>query len=96
MTKVYANTSGERRQELGKQLEAIADRICDFQERLEAGMNTLSASKYCQLLAEYYSECKRYNLIDRELEILEEPKKAKKYKEMQQRQNRENREKINY
>ncbi len=96
MTRVHTTTNSERRQELEKQLETIGDRICDYQERLEAGINTLSASKYCQLLAEYYSECNRYNLIDQELEVLEEPKKAKKYKEMQQRQNRENREKINY
>ena len=51
MTKVYANTGNEHRQEVALLLEASADRICDYLDRLHAGTGTLSPAEYDRLLA---------------------------------------------
>lgn len=88
--------TSDRRQELAGQLEASAARIREYESRLDSDTGTLSASEYCQLLAEYYTECQRYNQRLRELEALETPKKAPENKEKRRKLNRERREKINY
>ena len=86
----------DHRQELVSQLEASEGRIryCEYQ--LDAGAGTLSAARYDQILAECNSELKRYNQIEQELEVLENPRKSPKYKEMQRRYNKQQRENINY
>lgn len=96
MTKVYANTNSERRQELSKRLEAIADRICDLQECLMDGIDNLKPIEYDRLLDEYRAELIRYDRLDQEMIGLEEPKKSAKYKEQTRVRNHQQREKINY
>ncbi len=86
----------DRRQELASQLEASADRICDLQERLMDGTDKLKPAEYDRLLDAYRAELVRYDRLDRELEVLETPKKALENKEKRRKLNRENREKINY
>ena len=86
----------DRRQELASQLEASADRICDLQERLMDGTDKLKPAEYDRLLDAYRAELVRYDRLDRELEVLETPKKARENKEKRRKLNRENREKINY
>ncbi len=86
----------DRRQELASQLEASADRICDFQERLMDGTDKLKPAEYDRLLDAYRAELVRYDRLDRELEVLETPKKALENKEKRCKLNRERREKINY
>ena len=84
----------DRRQELASQLEASADRICDLQERLMDGTDKLKPAEYDRLLDAYRAEQIRYDRLDRELEVLETPKKENK--EKRRKLNRERREKINY
>lgn len=86
----------DRRQELASQLEASADRICDLQERLMDGTDKLKPAEYDRLLDAYRAELVRYDRLDRELEVLETPKKALENKEKRRKLNRERREKINY
>lgn len=86
----------DRRQELAGQLEASADRICDLQERLMDGTDKLKPAEYDRLLDAYRAELVRYDRLDRELEVLETPKKALENKEKRRKLNRERREKINY
>lgn len=56
MTKVYANTGNEHRQEVALLLEASADRICDYLDRLHAGTGTLKPAEYDRLLDAYRAE----------------------------------------
>lgn len=88
--------NAEYRSKLAQQLEASADRICEYQDRLMNGIGTLPPAEYDRLLDDYHAELVRYDRIDHELEALETPKKAPRNKELQRRQNRENRERIKY
>ena len=56
---------------LSAELEASADRICDYQDRLMAGITALKPIEYDRLLDEYRAELVRYDNIDRELRQLE-------------------------
>ncbi len=95
MTKVYANTGNEHRQEVALLLEASADRICDYLDRLHAGTGTLSPAEYDRLLDAYRAEVVRYDRLDRELAVLESPKRYVN-KDLQRKRNEERRAKINY
>lgn len=95
MTKVYANNSSEHRQEVALLLEASADRICDYQERLLSGLDTLRPAEYDRLLDAYHAELIRYDRLDQELAVLETPKKHIS-KELQRKRNEERRAKIIY
>ena len=95
MTKVYANTGNEHRQEVALLLEASADRICDYLDRLHAGTGTLSPAEYDRLLDAYRAEVIRYDRLDRELAVLESPIRYVN-KDLQRKRNEERRAKINY
>ena len=95
MTKVYANTGNEHRQEVALLLEASADRICDYLDRLQAGTGTLKPAEYDRLLDAYRAEMIRYDRLDQELAVLEMPKKHIS-KELQRKRNEERRAKIIY
>lgn len=95
MTKVYANTGNEHRQEVALLLEASADRICDYLDRLHAGTGTLKPAEYDRLLDAYRAEMIRYDRLDQELAVLEIPKKHIS-KELQRKRNEERRAMIIY
>lgn len=80
---------------LARQLEASDDRICDYLDRLHAGTTTLSPAEYDRLLDAYRAEVVRYDRLDRELAVLESPKRYVN-KDLQRKRNEERRAKINY
>lgn len=80
---------------LAGQLEASDDRICKYLDRLRAGTGTLSPAEYDRLLDAYRAEVVRYDRLDRELAVLEMPKKHIS-KELQRKRNEERRAKIIY
>ena len=84
-----------RRQELANQLEASADRICDLQEYLMDGTDKLKPAEYDRLLDAYRAEVVRYDRLDRELAVLESPKRYVN-KDLQRKRNEERRAKIIY
>lgn len=83
------------RARLAARLEAIADRICDLQDRLLSELHTLKPIEYDRLLDAYRAEQIRYDRLDRELAELEGPRSPVS-KELQRKRNQENRAKINY
>lgn len=83
------------RARLAARLEASADRICDYLDRLHAGTGTLSPAEYDRLLDEYRAEMVRYDRLDRELAVLESPKRYVN-KDLQRKRNEERRAKIKY
>lgn len=95
MTKVYVNIGNEHRQEVALLLEASADRICDYLDRLHAGIGTLKPAEYDRLLDAYRAEMIRYDRLDQELAVLESPKRYVN-KDLQRKRNEERRAKINY
>lgn len=80
---------------LAGQLEASDDRICKYLDRLRAGTGTLSPAEYDRLLDAYRAEVVRYDRLDRELAVLESPKRYVN-KDLQRKRNEERRAKINY
>lgn len=92
----YVTDKSQRRAQLAAQLEASADRICDYLDRLRAGISTLKPIEYDRLSDDYRAEKVHYDRIDRELQALEEPKKTKEYLEFKRiyQQNKGN--KIKY
>ena len=80
---------------LAGQLEASADRICEYLDRLHAGTDTLRPIEYDRLLDAYRAEMIRYDRLDQELAVLEMPKKHIS-KELQRKRNEERRAKIIY
>ncbi len=74
-----ATDKSDRRAQLAERLEACADRICDYQDRLMAGAATMKPIELERLMDEYRAEQVRYDHIDRELQAMEEPKKTKEY-----------------
>ncbi len=80
---------------LAGQLEASADRICDLQEHLMDGTDKLKPAEYDRLLDAYRAEVVRYDRLDRELAVLESPKRYVN-KDLQRKRNEERRAKINY
>ncbi|RGL13347.1 hypothetical protein [Bacteroides uniformis] len=92
----YVTEKSERRAQLAAQLEASADRLCDYQDRLHAGINSMKPIELERLMDEYRAEQIRYDRIDHELQALEEPKKTKEYIEFRRvyQQNKGN--KIKY
>ena len=82
--------------ELTQKLEASADRICDYQDRLRAGTSTLKSIEYDRLLDDYRAELIRYDRIDRELAALEEPKKTKEYIESRRMYQQRKKSKVKY
>lgn len=73
--------NADRCRELSRRLEASADRICDYQDRLLAGISSLKSIEYDRLLDDYRAELIRYDRLERELAALEEPRKSKEYVE---------------
>ena len=73
--------NADRCRELSRRLETSADRICDYQDRLRAGISSLKSIEYDRLLDDYRAELIRYDRIERELAALEEPRKSKEYVE---------------
>lgn len=88
--------NADRCRELARKLEASADRICDYQDRLRAGTSTLKSIEYDRLLDDYRAELIRYDRIDRELAALEEPKKTKAYVEDQRMRQQLRKSKVKY
>lgn len=74
---VHIVDRNKRRERLASRLEVCADRICDLQDRLMAGITALRPIEYDRLLDEYRAELVRYDNIDRELRQLEDPTKQK-------------------
>lgn len=93
MTAYPANTS--RRRELAQRLEVSAGRICDYQDRLRAGISALKSIEYDRLLDDYRAELIRFDRIDRELQALEDPRTAREYVEGR-RMYQQYKNKINY
>lgn len=86
----------KRLSRLSAELEASADRICDYQDRLMAGITALRPIEYDRLLDEYRAELVRYDNIDRELRQLEEPTKTEEYRAYHRNANKQQKNKINY
>lgn len=85
-----------RRQELARQLEASADRICDYQDQLKASAATMKPIELERLMDIYRAEQIRYDRIDRELLALETPAKTASAKERWRKLNADRRTKVNY
>lgn len=94
MTAYPANAQLYR--ELTQKLEASADRLCDYQDRLNVGISSLKSIEYDRLLDDYRAELIRYDRIDRELAALEEPKKTKAYVEDQRMRQQLRKSKVKY
>ena len=94
--RTYATDKSERRAQLAARLEACADRICDYQDRLMADAATMKPIELERLMDEYRAEQVRYDHIDRELQAMEEPKKTETFRKKYRDYVRRNREKINY
>lgn len=77
---VHIVDRNKRRERLASRLEVCADRICDLQDRLMAGITALRPIEYDRLLDEYRAELVRYDNIDRELRQLEDPTKTEEYR----------------
>lgn len=91
----YILDKQERADELAARLEASANRVCDYQDRLLSELHTLKPIEYDRLLDAYRAEVIRYDRLDRELAELEGPRSPVS-KELQRKRNQENRAKINY
>lgn len=91
----YATDRASRLALLASRLEASADRLCDYQDRLMNGAVTMKPIELEQLLDKYRAEQVRYDHIDCEMQGLEEPKKTKEYIE-NRRLYQQNQNKINY
>lgn len=81
---------------LSAELEASADRICDYQDRLMKGITVLKPIEYDRLLDEYRAELVRYDNIDRELRQLEDPTKTEEYRAYHRNASKQQKNKINY
>ena len=86
----------KRRERLASRLEVCADRICDLQDRLMAGITALRPIEYDRLLDEYRAELVRYDNIDRELRQLEDPTKTEEYRAYHRNAGKQQKNKINY
>lgn len=94
MTAHPANSA--RCRELVRKLEASADRICDYMDRLKAGTSTLKPIEYDRLMAEYRFEEQRYSQIDNELSGADKQLCLKEKQAQNLMKNRKKREKITY
>lgn len=94
MTAYPANSA--RCRELAQKLEASADRICDYMDRLKAGTSTLKPIEYDRLLAECRFEEQRYIQIDHELSGADKQLRLKEKQAQNLMRNRKDREKITY
>lgn len=90
------NTNPDRRQELVRQLEASADRICDYQDQLMTSAATMKPIELERLMDNYRAEQIRYDRIDKELHALETPAKTAAAKERWRKLNADRRTKVNY
>lgn len=88
--------NAQRCRELAQKLEESADRLCDYQDRLNVGISSLKSIEYDRLLDDYRAELIRYDRIDRKLAALEEPKKTKTYVEDQRMRQQLNKAKVKY
>lgn len=88
--------NAQRRRELSRKLFDSADRICDYQDRLNVGISSLKSIEYDRLLDDYRAELIRYDRIDRELAALEEPKKTKEYVESRRMYQQRKKSKVKY
>lgn len=86
----------EHLSKLSAELEASADRICDYQDQLMKGITALKSIEYDRLLDEYRAELVRYDNIDRELRQLEDPTKTKECKSYHRNISKQQKNKINY
>lgn len=86
----------ERYQRLVHQLEASADRICDYQDRLMTSAATMKPIELERLMDAYRAEQIRYDHIDRELQAIETPAKTATAKEKWRTINKDRRRKLNY
>ena len=86
----------KRLSRLSAELEASADRICDYQDRLMADITALRPIEYDRLLDEYRAELVRYDNIDRELRQLEDPTKTEEYRAYHRNASKQQKNKINY
>lgn len=93
---VHIVDRNKRRERLVSRLEACADRICDLQDRLMAGITALKPIEYDRLLDEYRAELVRYDNIDRELRQLEDPTKTEEYRAYHRNAGKQQKNKINY
>lgn len=93
---VHIVDRNKRRERLASRLEVCADRICDLQDRLMAGITALRPIEYDRLLDEYRAELVRYDNIDRELRQLEDPTKTEEYRAYYRNASKQQKNKINY
>ena len=93
---VHIVDRSKRRERLASRLEVCADRICDLQDRLMAGITALRPIEYDRLLDEYRAELVRYDNIDRELRQLEDPTKTEEYRSYHRNASKQQKNKINY
>lgn len=97
---VHIVDRNKRRERLASRLEVCADRICDLQDRLmagiTAGITALRPIEYDRLLDEYRAELVRYDNIDRELRQLEDPTKTEEYRSYHRNASKLQKNKINY
>lgn len=94
-TNIAATDRADRLELLSSRLEASADRLCDYQDRLMNTVGNLKPIELERLLDEYRAEQVRYDRLDCELAALEEPKKTKEYIEGR-RIYQQNKTKIHY
>lgn len=92
---VHIVDRNKRRERLASRLEVCADRICDLQDRLMAGITALRPIEYDRLLDEYRAELVRYDNIDRELRQLEDPTKTEEYRAYYRNASKQQKNKIN-
>ena len=93
---VHIVDRNKRRERLASRLEVCADRICDLQDRLMAGITALRPIEYDRLLDEYRAELVRYDNIDRELRQLEDPTKTEEYRAYHRNAGKQQKNKINH
>lgn len=93
---VHIVDRNKRRERLASRLEVCADRICDLQDQLMAGITALKPIEYDRLLDEYRAELVRYDNIDRELRQLEDPTKTEEYRAYHRNAGKQQKNKINY
>lgn len=90
------NNNPDLRLTLGKQLEASANRICDYQGQLKINAATMKPIELERLMDDYRAEQIRYDRIDRELQTLETPAKTAVAKDRWRKQNADRRKKLHY
>lgn len=89
-------TNAARCRELAQKLEASADRICEYQDRLKAGTSTLKPIEFERLMAECRFEEQRYSQIEHELSGADKQLCLKEKQAQNLMKNRKKRDKIIY